>query len=69
MDDLQHGTRLSFKFWGWSSIPSWTETKESDYNLFRDQSRMDDILSWSLLSGRTYFLQFTHYLQWIPYNL
>ena len=54
MDDLQHGARLCLELWGWSQVPAWAETKEPDYYLLRDQGRVDDILPWSLLSGKTY---------------
>ena len=54
MDDLQHGTCISLELWSWSEIPAWAETKEPHYYLLRDQGRVDDILPWSLLSGKTY---------------
>ena len=61
MDDLQHGARLCLELWGWSQVPAWAETKKPDYYLLRDQGRVDDILPWSLLSGKTYiFATYKH---------
>ena len=66
MDDLQHGARLCLELWGWSQVPAWAETKEPDYYLLRDQGRVDDILPWSLLSGKTYlFATYKHIKQFI----
>ena len=70
MDDLQHGARLCLELWGWSQVPAWAETKEPDYYLLRDQGRVDDILPWSLLSGKTYlFATYKHSLFSVSPNL